>query len=52
MFIYNMKLNSSIFFKIILAIIILIMISLCILIGYKIYNASIKVNDNIPKNAI
>lgn len=52
MFIYNLKLNSSIVFKFIIAIIILIMISLCILIGFKIYNASIKVNDNIPKNSI
>lgn len=53
MFIYNFKLNSSTLFKILLAVIVLIVIILCGIIGYKIYNASINsVNDNIKSNGI
>jgi len=52
MFVYNLKLSGSSLFKIMLAFIILIMIFLCIIIGYKIYNASISVEDNISTNTI
>lgn len=45
MFIYNFKLNSSIFFKIILAIIILIVVILCGIVSYKLYKASIKTDN-------
>ena len=52
MFIYNLKLNSSIIFKIILIIIILIVFFLCFLIGFKIYKASIDSNHEILKEEI
>lgn len=40
MFIYNLKLNGSTLFKILLAIIVFIVICLCGIIGYKLYLAS------------
>lgn len=52
MFIYNLKLNSSFFYKILLGIIILIVIVLCCIVGYKIYKASIKLNDNISNSDV
>lgn len=53
MFIYNLKLNGSSLFKILLAFIVLIVIVLCCIIGYRIYIASINsVNDNIKTNDI
>ena len=50
MFIYNVKLSGTKIFKFVFAIIILFVISLCGIIGYKLYNASIKVNDDIKQN--
>lgn len=52
MFIYNLKLSGSLLFKIILSIIIFIVIFLCGIIGYKIYKASIKTNDDINLNSL
>lgn len=52
MFVYNLKLNSSFFYKILLGIIILVVIILCGIIGYKIYKASIKINDDISNSDI
>lgn len=52
MFIYNLKLNSSFFYKILLAIIIFVVIVLCGIVGYKIYKASIKLNDDISADSI
>ena len=40
MFVYNLKLNSSIFYKLILFIIVIIVISLCVFIGIKIFKES------------
>lgn len=51
MFIYNLKLNSSTLFKILLSIIIFIVICLCGVVGYKIYMASTSnLNDDIKLN--
>lgn len=52
MFIYNVKLSGSMLFKFIFAIIIIFVIVLCGIVGYKIYSASVKVNDAIPHNEI
>lgn len=52
MFIYNLKLNSSTLFKILLAIIVLIVICLCGIIGYKIYKASNLSNSTINPTGI
>lgn len=52
MFIYNVKLSGTKIFKFVFAIIIIFVISLCGLIGYKLYSASIKVNDDIKQNEI
>lgn len=52
MFIYNLKLNGSTLYKILLGLIILIVICLCGIVGYKIYKASIKVSDDIQSNKI
>lgn len=52
MFIYNIKLSGSMLFKFIFAIIIVFVIVLCGIVGYKIYSASIKVNDDIAHNEI
>ena len=52
MFIYNVKLSGTKIFKFVFAIIIIFVITLCGIIGYKIYNASIKVNDDIKQNEI
>ena len=41
MFIYNLKLNGSLIFKIIIGIIILIVIGMCIFVGFKIYKSSL-----------
>lgn len=51
MFIYNLKLNGSTLFKILLSIIIFIVICLCGVVGYKIYMASTSnLNDDIKLN--
>lgn len=47
MFIYNIKLNGSNLYKFILAIIIAFVVILCGIVGYKLYKASIKVNDSV-----
>lgn len=47
MFIYNLKLNGSTLFKIILAIIVFVVILLCGNIGYRIYKESIKTQDDL-----
>lgn len=52
MFIYNLKLNSSIIYKVLFAIIIIFVISLCFIIGYRLYNATIKVNDEIENKDV
>ena len=53
MFIYNLKLNGSSLFKLSLAIIILIVVCLCGVVGYKIYTASTNtLNDDIKSNDI
>lgn len=53
MYIYNLKLNGSNLFKFLLAIIVLIVICLCIIIGYKLYNATTNtLNDNIMSKDI
>lgn len=52
MFIYNIKLSGTMIFKVILTIIIIFVIALCGIVGYKIYNASIKVNDEIKSTKI
>lgn len=48
MFVYNLKLNSSILFKMFLVIIVCIVICLCILIGFKLYKEA---NNNMLKNS-
>ena len=53
MFVYNLKLNGSTLFKILLAIIILIVICLCGVVAYKIYMASTNnLNDDIMSNGV
>lgn len=53
MFIYNLKLNGSTLFKVLLTIIVLIVICLCGIVGYKIYRASINsVNDDIKSHGV
>lgn len=53
MFVYNLKLNGSTLFKILLAIIVFIVICLCILVGYKIYKASTNnLNDSIKSTDV
>lgn len=53
MFVYNLKLNGSTLFKILLTIIILIVICLCGVVAYKIYMASTNsLDDNIKSNNI
>lgn len=52
MFIYNLKLNGSSLFKILLAIIVLVLIFLCGNIGYRIYSESIKTQDTINSHSI
>lgn len=53
MFIYNLKLNGSTLFKIMLSIVILIVICLCGIVGYKIYIASTNnLNDSINTKGI
>lgn len=53
MFIYNLKLNGSTLFRILLTIIIFIVICLCGVVAYKIYVASTNsLNDNIRSNDI
>lgn len=52
MFIYNVKINGSLLFKILLITIIAIVIILCGITAYKIYLASIKVNDDVKTNGI
>ena len=52
MFVYNLKLNGCNLFKILLAIIILIVICLCGVVAYKIYIASINnLNESIFESA-
>lgn len=53
MFIYNLKLNGSTLFKILISIIVFIVICLCGVVAYKIYVASTNnLNDNIKINEI
>ena len=53
MFIYNLKLNGSTLFKILLALVIFIVICLCGIVGYKIYIASVNsLDDNIKTTDI
>lgn len=52
MFIYNLKVNGSALFKIILSIIIIIVIILSGITAYKIYQASTKVNDDVQTDGI
>lgn len=52
MFIYNLKINGSKLFKVIFVFITIFVISLCGIIGYKIYNSTIKIKDNISLNKI
>lgn len=52
MFIYNFKVNGSALFKILLSIIIIIVIILCGVTAYKIYQASIKVNDSLKTDGV
>lgn len=53
MFIYNLKLNGSTLFKILLSFIILIVICLCGIVAYKIYIASTNnLNDDIKSNSV
>ena len=52
MFIYNVKLSGTMLLKFIFVIIIVFVIVLCGVIGYKIYSASIKVNDSIMHKEI
>lgn len=52
MFIYNLKLNGSTIFKILLAIIVVIVICLCGIIAYKIYLASNSSKSTINSNGI
>jgi len=47
MFIYNLKLNGSSLFKIILAVIVLVVILLCGNIGYRIYQESVKTTNEL-----
>ena len=53
MFVYNLKLNVSTLFKILLSFIILIVICLCGIVAYKIYIASTNnLNDTIKSNGV
>lgn len=52
MFIYNIKFNGTKLFKILLAIIVIVVIVLCGVVAYKIYKASIKINDEIKSEDI
>jgi len=47
MFIYNFKINGSAIFKFFLVVVIVIVLILCGVIGFKLYNASITVKDTI-----
>lgn len=50
MFIYNVKLNSSMLFKIIFAILIICVLILCFIIGINLYKSTIKSNDTCVTN--
>ena len=50
MFIYNIKLKSKIIYRILLIIIIASVLFLCGIVAYRLYNATIKVDDNINNN--
>ncbi len=52
MFIYNIKLSGTKIFKLIFIIIIAFVILLCGIVGYRLYKASIKVNDDINCNDV
>ena len=52
MFIYNFKLNGRKLFKFIFAIIIVIVLVLCGIVSYKLYNANIRVDDGIKQNDV
>ena len=47
MFIYNIKLSGTKIFKLIFILIIIFVVFLCGVVGYKLYNASVKVDDDI-----
>lgn len=52
MFIYNIKLSGTKLFKFIFIIIIAFVIFLCGVVGYKLYKASVTVNDDISCSSI
>lgn len=52
MFIYNLKLNGSTLFKVLLAMIVLVVICLCGIVGYKIYLASNPSSNSINSNSV
>ena len=52
MFIYNIKLSGTKMFKFIFIIIIAFVIFLCGVVGYKLYKASVTVNDDISCSGI
>lgn len=52
MFIYNLKLNSSIVFKIVLAIVIFAVACMCIIVGIKIYKESINSNNCMEPKSV
>lgn len=52
MFIYNIKLSGTKVFKFIFVIIIAFVIILCGVVGYKLYKASVTVNDDISCSGI
>lgn len=47
MFIYNLKINGSTLFKMVLAVIVFVVILLCGNIGYRIYQESVKTSDEL-----
>ena len=50
MFIYNIKLKSKILYRILLIIVIASVLFLCGIVAYRLYKATIKVDDNINNN--
>ena len=52
MLIYNLKINGSKLYKLILFIIIAFVIILCGIVSYKVYKSTVKVNDEISSPEI
>ena len=50
MFIYNIKLKSKILYRILLIIVIASVLFLCGIVAYRLYKATIRVDDNIDNN--